>query len=250
MAVATGYRQSEFLQLVTAGVPWKEVVKMVARTAVATVSYYGEQAYPKNVPRKNIKRGDPIQPPKAQSWQIVCNKRAEQALYKMLSLVDTTLTDYISSVNQRMIDVGIKQREYPETDLSRSLADMNLDEFNDAIFGSDDNDTIVIAAEEYDDTDQSPPDDGWDDVEAAALEGRITDLRGSLEESQTHTLGDVAEKAVETSLYKHERHALNAMKQFDFPPGVKVVKDQKISKAGSLQVFDWLIARKAGGEEE
>lgn len=215
---------------------------MIARTGTAVVGYYGEQVYPKDVPSKHIKRGDPIQPPKAQSWQIVCNKRAEQALYKMLSLVDTTLTDYINSSNKAMADMGLRQREYPQTDMSHALGNMDLDEFNGLLFGEEE--TIIFSGEEVD---QSPADERQAGHEAY-WQG-LADLRASLEESAAHTLGDVAQTAVATGFYTHEQHALNAIKKFNFPVPVTVTREQKVSRDGALQIFDWLVERKMGEEK-
>lgn len=74
---------------------------------------------------------------------------------------------------------------------------------------------------------------------------KIADVRAMLEESKVKpTLGVVADRAALTGLYDNPHHALTAMRQFDFPEGVKVQMAQKVSIEGALKVFDWLMARK------
>jgi hypothetical protein len=86
----------------------------------------------------------------------------------------------------------------------------------------------------------------WDHVEeGGATNGRTADLRASLEEIKGLTLGDVAEKAANTNRYTHANHAMNAMKEYKFPAGVRIIKSQKVSQDGALKVFDWLMGRKA-----
>lgn len=77
-------------------------------------------------------------------------------------------------------------------------------------------------------------------------EHRIADLRASLEANTRPTLASVASAAAATGLYTHDDHALQAMKGFPFPDGVKAVGSKKVSREGALKVFDWLMARKAG----
>lgn len=76
-------------------------------------------------------------------------------------------------------------------------------------------------------------------------EHRIADLRASLEANTRPTLASVASAAAATGLYTHDDHALQAMKGFPFPDGVKVIGSKKVSREGALKVFDWLMARKA-----
>lgn len=85
----------------------------------------------------------------------------------------------------------------------------------------------------------------WGHVEEGAVtNGRLADIRSSLEEIRSLTLGDVADKATEAGRYSHANHAMNAMKDYGFPAGVKVIKSQRVSREGALKVFDWLVARK------
>lgn len=78
---------------------------------------------------------------------------------------------------------------------------------------------------------------------------RIADLRAALESNPQPTLSSVASSAAATGVYSHANHALQAMKKFAFPDGVKVIGSQKVTRDGALKIFDWLMARK-GVEED
>lgn len=87
--------------------------------------------------------------------------------------------------------------------------------------------------------------------------GRVADVRTVLEDLETNTiLRRVAILIVNTGLYNHENHVWNALKLapenggFKFPARFEIKANQRITKAGALQVFDWAVARKMGEEEE
>lgn len=77
--------------------------------------------------------------------------------------------------------------------------------------------------------------------------GRITDSRAWLEEKFKDgktNLGMVVDAANMTGLYNDAAHAMNSLKEFDFPVGFSINRKQIMYGESALKVFDWLIDRK------
>ncbi len=89
-AICEGLKLSEYEKLLGAGVPWEAAQQMLKRTSYATVGQQ-EMVYQRNTKYRTA--GDPVDPPHGRTWQWVAEKRAEIGIYRLMSLVDTTLTD-------------------------------------------------------------------------------------------------------------------------------------------------------------
>lgn len=77
--------------------------------------------------------------------------------------------------------------------------------------------------------------------------GNHIDARSWLEEKikdDKTTLGMVVDAAAMSGLYTAAAHALNALKEYEFPAGFKLERKQGMTGKGALTVFDWLTARK------
>ncbi len=75
------YRLSEYLKLTGSGMPWKVAQSAISRTGIGIV----------NVSELTAKNGSAKAPPKGRSWQWVANKRAEQDVYRLLSLTSESI---------------------------------------------------------------------------------------------------------------------------------------------------------------
>lgn len=84
-AICKAYRLSEYLKLIEAGIPWAAAQPMLTRTGIGIVGH-DEMFARKDT--KYRKLGDPLPPPNGRSWAWVAAKRAEQDVYRALSLIN------------------------------------------------------------------------------------------------------------------------------------------------------------------
>lgn len=110
-ALCEGLKLSAYQQLLNANVPWEAAQKMLKRTSYAVINH-SEMFYQRKTQYHNI--GDPVEPPHGRTWQWVAEKRAEIGLYRMLAMVDTTLTDALQSrLNEVLGFVGDHSQRPP-----------------------------------------------------------------------------------------------------------------------------------------
>jgi hypothetical protein len=134
--ICRGFLLSEYQKLLELGVPWQPAQQMLAREAFAVVTYE-EMFYVRDT--KYNKAGDPRKPPTAQTWQVVANKRAEKAFYRMKSLVDTTLTDRIQEhANYALKQLRYEMREQSLVEPSEEVRGLALEQINDELYGRQD----------------------------------------------------------------------------------------------------------------
>lgn len=82
------------------------------------------------------------------------------------------------------------------------------------------------------------------------LDARVADMRAAVEGVSPPTLGEIATSAAATTLYSHQKHAMNALCQHEMVAEkveagkMKCIPSQRVSKVGALTLFDWLIERK------
>jgi len=84
-SICKAYRLSEYLKLVESGVPWLVAQQMVCRTGIGVIKKADMVA---RKATKSRAKGDPIDPPNGRTWEWVANKRAEQDVYRALSLIN------------------------------------------------------------------------------------------------------------------------------------------------------------------
>lgn len=116
-AICKAYRMSEYLELIKAGIPWPNAQLMLMRTGIGIVNR--EEMFARKDTRYR-KKGDPIDPPHGRSWAWVACKRAEQDVYRALSLINE----------------NFYQTEREDAPTPNPFGeDQTLDEFNDGLFG-------------------------------------------------------------------------------------------------------------------
>ena len=162
-AICKGAMLSQAKELMDLGVSLKEAREASARTSTAIVEY-GDQFY--TYDSKYSKKGDQRQAPHGRTWEWVAEKRAEKAFYKMMSMVDDTLTERIDAVNEVREQVGKAYQLYEERQ-NYTLEDANRDFFDIEPAGPDwdgmeEHDMVIIDAEP--DDDELP----WEDEEEPA----------------------------------------------------------------------------------
>lgn len=162
-AICKGALLSQVRELMDIGVPFKEARSASSRTSTAIVEY-ADQFYTQDS-KYGKKAGDPRQAPHGRTWEWVAEKRAEKAFYKMMSLVDDTLTERIDAVNEVREQVGKAYQLYEDRQ-GYTLEDGNRDFFGVEPAGPDwdgleDHDMVIIDAEQ----DADVP---WEDEEEPA----------------------------------------------------------------------------------
>lgn len=90
---------------------------MLTRTGIGIVKHR-ETVAQKKTRTRNI--SDPIDPPHGRTWAWVACKRAEQDVYRALSLI-----------NENFVGNQLQIMQQPKS----SLSDASLDELNDELFG-------------------------------------------------------------------------------------------------------------------
>ena len=84
----------------------------------------------------------------------------------------------------------------------------------------------------------------------------IAELRASLEGMRLPTLGSVAAAAFDSGHYNHMKHVMNALCKHELiaskvaDGSMECAEGQRVSNAGAVQLFDWLIERKQETEED
>jgi len=116
-AICKAYRLSEYLKLLATDTPWQVAQQMLTRTGIGIVKHRETVAQKATRTRKI---GDPIDPPHGRTWAWVACKRAEQDVYRALSLI-----------NENFIGSQPQPIHQPQS----SLSDLSLDELNDELFG-------------------------------------------------------------------------------------------------------------------
>ena len=116
-AICKAYRMSEYLKLLEAGTPWHTAQQMLTRTGIGVVKHR-ETVAQKATRTRSI--GDPIDPPHGRTWAWVACKRAEQDVYRALSLINENF-------------IGNQPPIMPQP--KSSLSESSLDELNDELFG-------------------------------------------------------------------------------------------------------------------
>ena len=84
-ALCKAYRMSEYMKLLEAGIPWAVAQLMITRSGIGVVKR--TEMFAKKDTRYR-KAGDPIDPPHGRTWAWVACKRAEQDVYRALSLIN------------------------------------------------------------------------------------------------------------------------------------------------------------------
>ena len=107
-AICKAYRLSEYLKLLESGTPWHVAQPMLTRTGIGVVKHR-ETVAQKKTRTRNI--GDPIDPPHGRTWAWVACKRAEQDVYRALSLINENF-------------LGSQPQPIPQ--LKSSLSDLSL----------------------------------------------------------------------------------------------------------------------------
>lgn len=163
-AICKGALLSQAKELMDLGVSLREAREASARTSTAIVEY-SDQFYTKDS-KYGKKAGDPRQAPHGRTWEWVAEKRAEKAFYKMMSLVDDTLTERIDAVNEVREQVGQAYHLYEERQ-NYTLDDGNRDFFGIEPAGPEwdgleEHDMVIIDAEP--DEEEVP----WEDEEEPA----------------------------------------------------------------------------------
>ena len=116
-AICKAYRLSEYLKLLATDTPWHVAQQMLTRTGIGIVKYR-ETVAQKKTRTRNI--GDPIDPPHGRTWAWVACKRAEQDVYRALSLINENF-------------IGSQPQHIPQP--KSSLDDLSLEELNEELFG-------------------------------------------------------------------------------------------------------------------
>jgi hypothetical protein len=119
-AICKAYRLSEYLKLIEVGTPWQVAQPMITRTGIGIVKHK-ETVAQKATRMRSV--GDPIEPPHGRTWVWVACKRAEQDVYRALSLINENF--YSNPV------VAIPSPQQP----TNSMSDLTDEEFNDLLFG-------------------------------------------------------------------------------------------------------------------
>jgi hypothetical protein len=92
-------------------------------------------------------------------------------------------------------------------------------------------------------SDNTDPIDESDEPESLTIDARSW-LQEKIKDDKT-SLGMVVDAAAMTGLYTAAAHAMNALKEYEFPDSFKLVRSQTMTGKGALTVFDWLMERKA-----
>lgn len=205
-AICKGALLSQAKELMDLGISFREARAASARTSTAIVEY-ADQFY--TYDSKYSKKGDPRQSPHGRTWEWVAEKRAEKAFYKMMSLVDDTLTERIDAVNEVREQVGKAYNLY-EQHQNYTLEDGNRDFFDIEPAGpnwddKEDHDMVIIDAD--------PDEDGapWEDEEEPA--GAATEPEG--EETLRHADWASFSRAYAEShvYYRNQHHVFGNVKK-------------------------------------
>ncbi len=134
-AICKSYRLSEYLKLIGVGTPWQVAQQMITRTGIGIVNHK-ETVAQRKTKYRNI--GDPIDPPHGRTWVWVACKRAEQDVYRVLSLINENFYGVQSATAhpERLNEVELAETAVstPNT-TSDDMQNLSDDEFNDMLFG-------------------------------------------------------------------------------------------------------------------
>lgn len=234
-AICSGCRKPEMFDMLRAGFTKKEVLDGISITGIGTTT---SSDYAKN--------GRPL------SWSAI--KRCKTDFYKqavpyvpgeMLPPAEGLARDETGQLIPNMHRLNYEAMEPIEYG---ELTDDEADNLNDDIFGSEDRPQVHMVV--YDDlSEDDMQNEEIEEEETAAEDDRepndLDTIRLDLAKYPRMTFVQVANAAVETGLYTSKEHAENALKQNESFKRSGSKLSAGIDGAVGLELFDWLVNRKA-----